>query len=138
LNVGIIAYVLLPLVTRMLGLPQDVSRRLVQAFGEREPSPEAIHQHIATLKQQAHHLWPTAPVQAAGGVPPGMVSEVWAKMTPESRLGWWREHHPQQPVARRPTPLTLTPEQVAQLAALPVVQRMTEYRRLQAEQGGAS
>lgn len=104
---------------------EDVGRRLLQAFGDREPSPEAINTHMATLKEQAHHLWPSAPVQAAGSVPAGMVPEVWAKMTPSARLGWWYEHHPEAPVDRRPTDRAWTAEELKTVQGKTVLERLT-------------
>jgi hypothetical protein len=117
----------------LAGATEDVARRLVQAFGDREPTAQAINQHVQALKEQADHLWPKAPAQSSP-VPAGMVPEVWAKMSPESRLGWWYTHHPREPVERRPRTMQLSAEHIAALARMHPTARSTAYRELQAQQ----
>ena len=119
---------------------EDAVRRLHGHFAaQADPTPALISQQLAALRESAPHLFPRpSQAPAAAGVPAGMVPEVWRSMSPASRLAWAREHgYARGPVARRPRPLTLTSEQAAELAALPVVARLTKYRELQAQQESA-
>jgi hypothetical protein len=111
---------------------EDVARRLSQHFGDQEPAPDQGSALVARLKTEAHHLWPTAPASTSQA-PAGMPDEVWAKMSPASRSGWWREHHPAPPVERRPRSLEVSAEQAQAFAAMPVHERLTAFRKMQQE-----
>jgi hypothetical protein len=110
----------------------DAVARGMHAFTD-EPTDAQIQQWASSLRDVAPHFFPQAsPAPGTEGVPVGMVPEVWRSMHPSARLAWAREHGlGAKPVERRPKPVTLTSEQVSQLAALPPAQRLAAYRALQ-------
>ena len=115
---------------------EDAVRRLAGHFAaQADPTPDLLSQQLTLLRETAPHLFPGSQALDASGVPAGMVPEVWRTMAPSSKLAWAREHGYALPVApRRPAPLGVSSEQMATLAALGPVARLTAYRALQAQQ----
>jgi hypothetical protein len=114
----------------------DVRNRVQAHFADQDPTPEALQSWLeTTLYQAAPHLWASQDLAEYPWQVVGVPEEVWKAASPSQKLTWAREDQP-PPVQRRPQPLTLSEAQVAQMQALPPAERLTEYRRLQAEQTG--
>src|SRR5262249_29608605 len=112
-----------------------------------EPSEPEMDAWVTGLVKDASHLFtlrrPAAPDddEALASTPAaalGWPEEVYAKASPETKLAAWRalqagtgEEATHGRDQRRPRPLTLTPAQQTELAALPAMQRLTAYRALQ-------
>ena len=111
-------------------LPDAVARG-THAFTT-EPTDDQLQQWAQSLRDVAPHFFPQPFGPDTEGTPPGVPPTVWKSMSASAKVNWAREHGASPPVVeRRPKPVTLTPEQVRELASLPSMQRLTRYRELQ-------
>jgi hypothetical protein len=107
---------------------EDLAWRLVQHFGEQEPTPEQIQGCVQALRTEAHHLWPPAPAQtppAADAPVCGIPRAVWDTLSPETHYALARQHVGYTPVQRRPDAWDWTVEEQRQLQGKTVFERLT-------------
>jgi hypothetical protein len=114
----------------------DVQHRAEAHFGDLDhPTEDEVRQWIdGKLRDQAPHFWaPLTGTASDVATRLGVPEEIWSKLSSAERLNRLRAQEP-PPTKRRPVVYTPTAQQQAELDKLPLLERLSAYRRMRDEQ----